>query len=163
VLTGSLLDSTPFTATDLVTVVPTAGPVVTIHDDGSGYSASITTALDHQFQTYTLADCVASVIDRCGNSLDPNSGHILRITSDEAPATHGASSGASMQILSSSSFAVRRERDAQGDGRVYTVVFTVSDAAGDTTQASCSVQVPHDAHGRAVDSGAHACTGTGCP
>ena len=55
------------------------------------------------------------------------------------------------------------ERPGDGDGRVYQVHFTVSDASGNTTQASCPVFVPHDdSDTTAKDSGVASCVGPGC-
>jgi Tol biopolymer transport system component len=40
---------------------------------------------------------------------------------------------------------VRAERSGDGPGRVYTIVFTATDAAGNASSASATVVVPHDA------------------
>jgi hypothetical protein len=145
---------------DHATIVASPGPIVTVHNDGSGYSATLGSALTHQLVTYSLSDCVDTVTDRCGTPISANSGAILRVTSDEVASGSG---GADMVINGSSSFSVRKERSGSGDGRVYTVTFTEADAAGNTTQAQCRVQVPHDGgSGAAIDSGVAACVGSGC-
>jgi hypothetical protein len=55
-----------------------------------------------------------------------------------------------------------RSRDGGGDGRVYTIRFTVTDARGASTATSCKVEVPHDSAHAAVDSGVKSCVGA-CP
>ena len=57
-------------------------------------------------------------------------------------------------ILGPSSFQLRAEREARGNGRVYGVNFTVPDGSGNTVNASCRFTVPHDQSGApAVDNG----------
>jgi FG-GAP-like repeat len=162
-LAGARTTGRPIYGTDTITVVQSAGPIITLHDDGSGYSRTLTSSLNRDMVTFALSDCADRVTDRCGGLLDANAaGHILRITSDEnGPGAGGGA--ADMSILSNSTFAVRKDRNGTGDGRVYTVIFTETDGNGKSTQAACRIQVPHDAGGNAaVDSGVKACVGTGC-
>jgi hypothetical protein len=154
----SLFDSQVFDAPGAVTVVPSAGPVVTLKEDGSGYSHTLWPP-DNALVALTLADCVASAVDRSDVALSPDgAGRVLRILADEPVAAGAMAIGAD-----GSSFTLARSRLGGGDGRVYTIVFTESDALGDITQSQCRVQVPHDQSGKAaLDSGEHACIGTGC-
>jgi hypothetical protein len=164
-LTGAKFNSQAIFGTDVVTIVPFAGPVVVIHNDGTGFAYTFSHQLNHTMETYSLSDCADSVIDRCGGVLNPNTaGNILRVTSDEADGCAGSGSAIDdIAINSSSSFSVRRERDGFGNGRVYTVTFTETDSSGNVTQSQCRIQVPHDANGpNAIDSGVQACVGTGC-
>ncbi len=46
-------------------------------------------------------------------------------------------------------FQLRAERAGLGSGRVYTIVYTASDGSGNTTPATVTVTVPHDASGSA--------------
>ncbi len=46
-------------------------------------------------------------------------------------------------------FKLRAERAGGGDGRVYTIVYGVSDACGNSSQAVAHVEVPHDRGGGA--------------
>jgi len=49
---------------------------------------------------------------------------------------------------------LRRERDGDGNGRVYTIHLSVSDSAGNKATARCVVTIPHDESGRkAIDDG----------
>jgi hypothetical protein len=41
-------------------------------------------------------------------------------------------------------FQLRAERAAKGDGRVYTITYTTTDASGNSASASATVVVPHD-------------------
>jgi len=81
--------------------------------------------------------------------------HITSITADEAVEVGAGGDGHTIkddiQIVDAVSFALRSERQGNGDGRVYRVNF-VDDAGA---EGSCEFQVPHDqgpARG-AVDSG----------
>jgi hypothetical protein len=48
---------------------------------------------------------------------------------------------------------LRRERQGNGNGRVYTIHVSVSDAAGNVGTAECLVTVPHNKKGTAIDDG----------
>jgi hypothetical protein len=156
-LTGLLRNGGSVWGEDLVTIVGSPGPVVTIHDDGSGYSRTLQGTLDNSWVTYNLSDCVDSAIDRCNNPLLPNAaGNVSYITSDESDTP------APMSILASSSFQVRRNRWSTGDGRVYHTYFTVSDAAGNATSTSCRIQVIGDLEPNAIEGASAQCVGA-CP
>jgi hypothetical protein len=153
-LSGAQTNSRAFTGVAPVTIVAQAGPVVTIHNDGTGYSQTLGPPNNKSWVTYHLSDCVDSVVDNCGNPLSIDGiGQITKITSDEV-------CPADMAILGNSTFEVRRDRDGNGDGRVYTAWFTVADSYGDVTTASCKVQMKHDNAHNATDSGAHSCVGS---
>ncbi|EGV16258.1 von Willebrand factor type A [Thiocapsa marina 5811] len=47
-------------------------------------------------------------------------------------------------ILNDTTFKLRAERSGAGSGRIYTIMYEVADAAGNTSQASAKVTVPHD-------------------
>jgi hypothetical protein len=156
-LTGWQKNSRAFSGTDTVTVVSGVGPILTMHNDGTGFARTLLTGVNHAFQAFTLADCVNSATDRCGNALSINAiGSIYKITSDETNSGYAES-----QIDSSNAFEVRRERLGGGDGRVYTIYFTATDGDG-STQGQCKIQVEHDAGWIATDSGVHDCVGS-CP
>jgi uncharacterized repeat protein (TIGR01451 family) len=49
---------------------------------------------------------------------------------------------------------LRRERDGDGNGRVYTIHVSVSDSSGNKATARCVVTIPHDRSGpKAIDDG----------
>src|SRR5205085_1817399 len=73
-------------------------------------------------------------------------GRIVKITSDEVDSGN-PHDGPDMAITLPSSFGLRRERSGSGDGRVYTIWYTVTTSAGQTA-ATCRIQVPHDSSGK---------------
>ena len=121
---------------------------------------------NHQYEAFSLASCVSAVTDACGGTLDVGAtGQILRITSDEPEKAPGSGNTCKDAVITGAATAnLRAERIGSSDGRVYTVVFAVTDAAGNATQASCKVVVPHDQGqgSNPVDSGCKFCVGTGC-
>jgi V8-like Glu-specific endopeptidase len=64
---------------------------------------------------------------------------------DTAPDVVGADTG-----TPDVEFQLRSERAGNGDGRVYTIVYGVEDACGNTGQAEAQVIVPHDQSGNAL-------------
>ncbi len=156
-ITGQLNSTQAFQGTAPITIVPTAGPVVTIKPpDANGYEGSMWPPNGKQ-QAWTLAACVTSAIDRCGSAVTlTGSEHIVKITSDET------GSGQAV-ITGNSTFTLASDRDGGGNGRVYTVYYTITDSIGDVATTTCKFEVRHDnGGGAAIDSGTHACTGT-CP
>jgi hypothetical protein len=124
---------------------------------------------NHKYVTITLEDCAANAQDACHGELPLNQyGHITRVTSDEVEDANGNGDGHTCQDIlltpGASSVQVRSEREGTSNGRVYTLHYTVTDDAGNSTSGSCRVSVPHDQSGRtAVDSGVKYCVGSGCP
>jgi len=47
-------------------------------------------------------------------------------------------------IVDDYTFQLRAERWDEGDGRVYTITYQVTDACGNSTLATVTVTVPHD-------------------
>ena len=144
-----------------VTVQDTQPPV-------PGASRSLTLwPPNHQYHSFSLADCAADPVDACSGTLPLNQyGHITRITSDEEEDDNGVGDGhtcADILLTGSTSFVLRAEREGTSDGRVYTVYYTVVDPGGNSSSSTCKVSVPHDQSGRpAIDSGPAYCLGQGC-
>lgn len=106
----------------------------------------------------TLSECV-TVTDACDGPIDIDAeGRILSIYSDEPENDNGdGNTTGDIQIDGDASFTLRAERRGGSDGRVYGVTFEVYDHAGNRTEATCLIQVPHDQSGdSAVDSGRQA-------
>jgi hypothetical protein len=143
----------------------TLPPAVTIANDGSGYAGTLWPP-DHRYVDFTLADCITGqVVDQCDGTLSISSaGQILSISSNEPENTKGdGNTCADMVITGPSSFKLRAERSGAGEGRVYTVGFTVSDDDGNAATKTCAFQVPHDQSGSAaVNSAAVYCVGSSC-
>lgn len=114
---------------------------------------------NHRYHTFRLSDCVTSVQDSCGGTLDvKDDGEIVSVYSDEVEEGDGdGNTSNDIVIVDPITFRVRAERDGSSNGRVYGVNFVVTDAAGNRTPAVCRVAVPHDQGGTdAVDDGASA-------
>ena len=59
---------------------------------------------------------------------------------------------------------LRSERIGTGNGRVYTITFSVTDADGNTSTATAQVTVPHSKNGSpAVDDGPSYSVSGDCP
>jgi hypothetical protein len=59
---------------------------------------------------------------------------------------------------------LRSERMGNGNGRVYTITFKVTDSSGNVSTATAKVTVPHSQNGAgAVDDGAQNTILSGCP
>jgi sugar lactone lactonase YvrE len=135
-----------------VAVVDTTPPVV-----GGRLTVDALWAPNHKYRGVSLADCGIEVTDACGGNLGlPSSAEITCVTSDELDNT-GGDGDATQDIVVTSATTVnlRAERDGRADGRVYRIGFRVRDAAGNPTEGTCVVTVPHDQSPpvAAVDSG----------
>jgi hypothetical protein len=105
---------------------------------------------NHKYHIVTLADCVDSATDGCGNPIDDvnGAGEIVSVYSDEPDNDTGDGNTVNdIEILDSSTVRVRAERRGNHDGRVYGIEFTVTDESGNTTTALCLAGVPHDQSG----------------
>jgi len=75
-----------------------------------------------------------SVLDNCGAAL----ASLPSITMNEGSAVD-------VQVDRAGNISLRAERAGTGGGRVYTITYTFTDTAGNSTNASTTVSVPHDA------------------
>lgn len=137
-----------FTATDAtgnaracqvaVTVADTAAPSISV-----ALSATTLWPANHKLVPITAT---VTTTDRC----DPNVVlQLVSVTSSEpdngsgdgdtANDIQGAIAGTADRM-----FSVRAERSGSGAGRVYTIVYRATDAAGNSTTATAHVQVPHN-------------------
>ena len=134
-------------AVDLVPPTYTAG------------AANVLWPPNHKYVRISLSQC-GTVWDACSGTidLDGGAGVIAFVTSDEPEDANGNGDGKTfddMVIVDGHTVDLRAEREGTDDGRVYTIHFTVTDAAGNSADATCRVDVPHDQSpkGAAVDSG----------
>jgi uncharacterized repeat protein (TIGR02543 family) len=152
--TSSSLTSSP--ATVAITVKDKVPPVIT----PNGNSISLW-PVNQSMHTINVTDLVASASDNFDQSINLNSVVIASVSSDEGTAGSGdiaiASNCKSVQL--------RATRDGNGDGRVYTITFKVTDADGNTGYATAMVTVPHDqGNGKvAIDSEAAYTVNSSCP
>lgn len=151
--------ATPVTRT--VNVVDTTAPVITVN--------GLTPAMwppNHKYQTFSVTNFVTGVTDSCNNSLSISSVVISKVTSDELENSGGDGNTLNDIIIAANckSVQLRSERDGNGDGRVYTITFKVTDASGNVGTATATVFVPHSqGSGPAVDSGPHYTVLGSCP
>jgi len=114
---------------------------------------------NHQYQTFNITDFVASASSSCDSSVDINDVVIQKVSSDEPENSSGADGNTVNDIVIApdcKSVQLRRERDGNLNGRVYTITFKVTDSFGNSTTATVKVNVPINNNGTAVDNGAAA-------
>jgi len=137
--------------TRTVHVVDTQGPTLE-------YRTVAATPADHTMRNFTLSDCVTAN-DSCDGWANANNGTILSIYSDEPEDAPDDSDGTTAQdivITSKSTFQLRAERRANGNGRVYGVRFELKDLTGNTRPGLCRINVPAADMNTAEDNGADA-------
>lgn len=76
---------------------------------------------------------------------------LTSVTSDEPDDAIGNGDGKTVNDIQEAGidtedyeFKLRAERAGEGDGRIYTIVYTATDASGNSASASATVVVPHD-------------------
>ncbi len=110
---------------------------------------------NHQYQTLSITDLVASASDGCDASVNINHVVISKVTSDELEDAAGSGDGNTLNDIviapDCKSLQLRAERDGGGDGRVYTITLQVRDSSGNVATAVRQVFVPRN--GQAIDSG----------
>lgn len=147
--------------TRTVVVVDTTAPVINLN----GFAPEIWPP-NHKYRTFSVTDFVASVTDSCNTTLNLSSVVISKVTSDELENSGGDGNTLNDIVIAANckSVQLRAERDGGGDGRVYTITFKVTDAAGNVATATAKVFVPQSQNGSpAVDSGPQYTVLGGCP
>ncbi|MDD3245889.1 MAG: hypothetical protein PHF18_03345 [Methanosarcina sp.] len=145
-----------FSATDTVdiTVEDTTPPEITTADE-----PIVLWPANHKYQTVLISYFVTSVADICDAGVGINSIAITSVSSDEPEEVTGNGDGNTLEdivIVDSQTVDLRAERQGDGNGRVYTINYAVTDASGNTVAGFFQVWVPHDqgAGATAVDDGA---------
>lgn len=164
--TGALA---PGNHTVTVTTTGTCGSafqtaILTVNNGTPAITLHTTTATmwppNHQYQAFNITDFVASASSSCDSSVDINDVVIQKVSSDEPEENPAGADGNTLNDIviapDCKSVQLRRERDGNLNGRVYTITFKVTDSFGNSTTATVKVSVPKNNGGTAVDSGAAA-------
>jgi hypothetical protein len=121
---------------------------------------------DHRYETVQVSDLVAGASDNCDASVNLSSVYISQVTSDEAENGDGDGNTFNDIVIAADcrSVQLRAERAGNGNGRVYTIIFKVTDASGNFATVTAKVTVPHSQDGSAaVDDGPHYTVLSDCP
>jgi hypothetical protein len=115
---------------------------------------------NHQYQTFNVTDFVSSANAGCGGGDITGSVVIQKVSSDEPEENPAGADGNTLNDIviaaDCKSVQLRRERDGNLNGRVYTITFKVTDSFGNTATATVKVSVPKNNGGTAIDNGAAA-------
>jgi hypothetical protein len=144
-----------------VTVNDTEAPVITTNGE-----AITLWPPNHKYETVEVSDLVASASDNCDASVNLSSVYISQVTSDETENGNGDGNTSNDIVIAADcrSVQLRSERSGNGNGRVYTITFKVTDASGNVSTATAIVTVPRSQNGSAaVDDGPHYTVLSGCP
>lgn len=105
---------------------------------------------NHKYRLVNVTDLVTGVSDNC-TSLNVGNVVIAQVSSDEPENNAGPGDGNTVNDIvianDCKSVQLRAERDGNLNGRVYTIVLQVSDAAGNVRTVTPTVTVPHDQSG----------------
>jgi hypothetical protein len=147
------------TATRTVVVVDTIPPTLTLNS----YAPSMWPA-NHKYQSFTVTNFVTAVSDSCNTALGVGNVVIEKVTSDEIENGNGDGNTTNDIVIGSDckSVQLRAEREGNGNGRVYTITFKVSDGTN-VTRKTAKVVVPHNPGETPVDSGVNYTVNGSCP
>ena len=124
-----------------VKVKETQAPVITV----AAKPIVLSWPANGSYQTINVTQCVLSVTDNCG-SIPVTNVKIMKVTSDEVENASGDADGNTSKDIkiadNCKSVDLRRERKSTGNGRVYTIYLSVSDASGNTGTATFKVIAP---------------------
>jgi hypothetical protein len=148
-------------ATRTVNVVDTTAPEISVIADPITLWPP-----NHKYKTIDVRDLVLAISDNC-EDLIVDDVVITKVTSDEPEDVQGVGKGKGKTDDGGDGMTyddiafpdgndavdLRVERQAKGNGRVYTIHLSVIDEAGNGAVATCIVQVPHDVMDTAVDDG----------
>ncbi|NNF57040.1 MAG: T9SS type A sorting domain-containing protein [Rhodothermaceae bacterium] len=113
----------------------------------------------HSYTRYHATDFDLSVTDACAGDLT-EAAILSLVWSDEPEDIPGGSDGRTTDDIvlagDCGSVQVRAERQSRGNGRVYTLVFSATDASGNTGTVAASVEVRKRPNQPAIDDGADA-------
>jgi Bacterial surface protein, Ig-like domain/NHL repeat len=144
-----------------VNVVDTTAPVITLNG-----TTPVLWPPSHNYQSFSVSDFVTGATDSCNTSLGIANVVISTVTSDEIENGTGDGNTLNDIVIAGDcrSVQLRAERSGDGDGRVYTITFKVTDSSGNVGTATVRVLVPlSEDNGPAVDSGVHYTVNGSCP
>lgn len=104
---------------------------------------------------YVTANVTITVSDTCDDDI-ADKVQLISVTSDEPEDAAGGGDGNTLNdivIVDNTTVNLRAERQGGGDGRVYTLNYSVTDDCGNTATASTTVSAPHSKKDLAVNSG----------
>lgn len=143
-----------------ITVKDTQAPIITTKPTVTMWPPN------HRYKTFNVTDLVASVRDNCRSKVGIGGVRIVKVTSDEPNNSAGSGNTTNDIVIAADckSVQLRAERLGNGNGRVYTITFKVTDAAGNVATATARVTVPHSQNGpAAVDDGPNYVVLSSCP
>ena len=145
--------------TQVVTVIDNTVPVITTN----GVIPMLFPA-NHAYHTFNVTDFVTAVSDNCGGV---GIGNVVidKVTSDEVENGDGDGDTFNDIVIASDckSVQVRAERANNGDGRVYTITFRVTDSAGNVGTKTAIIRVPKNLGVAVIDSGPSYTVTSTCP
>jgi Bacterial Ig-like domain (group 3) len=121
---------------------------------------------DHTYASVQVSDLVAGASDNCDAGVNLSSVYISKVTSDEPENGSGDGTTYDDMLIAADcrSVQLRSERAGNGNGRVYTITFKVTDASGNFSTATAKVTVPSSQNGSAaIDGGPLYTVLSGCP
>jgi hypothetical protein len=146
-------------ATQVVTVIDNTVPIITTNGQVPQMWPP-----NHKYKTFQLTDFVTGATDNCGGVSISNV-VIEKVTSDEIENGNGDGNTTNDIVIASNckSVQLRSEREGNGDGRLYTITFKVTDSHGNVGRATATVVVRHNPGETPVDSGVHYTVNGTCP
>jgi hypothetical protein len=119
---------------------------------------------NHAYHTFNVTNFVTAVTDNC-DALGVSNVVIQKVTSDEAENADGDGDTFNDIVIAADckSVQVRAERANNGDGRVYTITFKVTDSSGNVGTKTVKVYVPKNLGVPVGDSGASYTVNSTCP
>ena len=142
-------------ATQSATLTVGGSPVITL-----GTASATMWPPNHQYQSFNVTDFVSSASSSCDASVDINDVVIQKVSSDELEENPDGADGHTFNDIviapDCKSVQLRRERDGDLNGRVYTITFKVTDSFGNSSTVTVKVSVPISNSHPAVDNGAAA-------
>lgn len=150
-----------WTFTDICGNTSSINQTITVYDDTPPVLTVISDPItlwppNHKYVTINISQLFVDVVDNC-SSLTIDDVYITNVSSDEDEDANGNGDGKTLNdiVIESlcSSVDLRKERNGNGNGRVYTVNLAVYDENGNIGTANCQVHVPHSNNKPAIDDG----------